>query len=46
LLLNIPAWVWGLAALTTGFLGLALHWLANCSRFVKEQTVKPDQTDG
>ena len=39
LLLGIPAWVWGLIGLTLGILGLAAHWLANCSRFVRDQTI-------
>jgi hypothetical protein len=44
LLLSIPDWVWGLIGLTGGVIGLLIHWLANCSKFVKNQTVIPEST--
>ena len=40
LLLRIPAWVWGLTGLTGGFLGLLIHWMANCCLLVKRQTIQ------
>jgi len=42
LLLGIPPWVWGLIGLTAGLLGLAVHWLANCSSTVRKRTIPVD----
>ncbi len=40
LLFSIPVWVWGLMGLSLGVGGLVIYWLANCSRWVKGQTIE------
>ena len=42
LFLEIPAWIWGVMGGVTGMFGLAFYWLANCSRFVRDQTLPLD----
>ena len=39
LFLDIPPWVWGMMGVSMGVPGVAIYWLANCSRFVGECTV-------
>jgi len=42
---DTPAWLWALLVLVTGILGAVIYWLANCARFVRNQTDWPRSSE-
>jgi hypothetical protein len=42
-LFGVPALVWALLVLGTSIIGVVFYWLANCARFVRDQTLAADQ---
>jgi len=43
LLFDVPPLVWALLVLGTSVIGVIFYWLANCARFVRDQTLRADQ---
>ncbi|MCC5849967.1 MAG: hypothetical protein JJU29_17920 [Verrucomicrobia bacterium] len=43
LLVNTPAWVWGLVGVAGGILGLFAYWVANCCKMIQKQTIHSTQ---